>query len=166
MEEGASFSGDILSQHSFGEAMRAASRLFAACDTKWPDFLLPTAQRQLVDDLLRLCLHLRRVSEASSKKIDRQIKGHSLGMTRDFSKHQGDLWTAINRVVHHHSLEPVLFTDANFFASGNEVMAGHLIADVEVTSDRGTCLINIAGLAIACTNELGKQSLTPKKVFD
>ena len=149
MSNATTFNGDMLSQHSFSEAMHAASRLFAACDTKWRDFLLPTAQQQLVDDLLRLCLHLRRVSEASTKRINRQIGNRDMGVARSFDDHEANLWTAINRVVHHHNLEPITIIQEDFYRSRNKVMAGHLIADVKVTSDRGSSLINVAGLAIA-----------------
>lgn len=159
------FDGDSLSQHSFGEALHAAGRLLAASDTKWPDFLIPVGQEQLVDDLLRVCLHLRRVSEASSKKISRKIENMPLGIQRDFSKFESDLWTAINRIVHHHRLKPVIFTQHDFYRSGNLPLAGHLIADVEVESDRGSSMINIAGFTIACVNELGEQSVSPTRIF-
>lgn len=161
-----SFQGDVLSQHSFGEALGAAARLFSSSDTKWPDFLVPTAQEQLVDDLIRLSLHLRRVVETSSKKVTTKISPILMGLARDDTTFETDLWVAINRVVHHHRLTPKLFTQGDFYRAGNVPMAGHLIADIEVESDRGSSLVNIAGFAVACVNELGAQSVTPRRVFD
>ncbi len=159
------FVGDVISQHSFGEALSATARMIAGCDTKWPDFLLPTAQVQLLDNLLSVSLHLRRVCEASSKKMKTQIINEDFKLNRDFSDFETDLWTAVNRIVHHHKLSPQILSQRDFYQTDNKTMASHLIADVEVESDRGVSRINVAGFAVACTNELGAQSVTPRKVF-
>jgi hypothetical protein len=156
---------EIVSEHSYARAMEAAARLFSMSETKWPDFYLPLAKNLLVDELLTVALHLRRISEVSSGKMVAKIQNMSLNVPRDFTHFETDLWTAINRIVHHHSLNPQVITDYSFYRSDNEPMAGHLIADISVMSDRGESRINIAGFAIAVTNELGRLSRTPKKVF-
>jgi hypothetical protein len=156
---------EILNEHSYVQAMESAARLFAMSDTKWPDFYLPLAKNLLVDELLTVSLHLRRISEVSTGKMQAKIHNMSLNQPRDFAHFETDLWTAINRIVHHYSLTPFIITDSNFYRSDNEPMAGHLIADISVMSDRGESWINIAGFAIAVTNELGRLSRTPKKVF-
>jgi len=145
--------------------MHAAARLFSASDTKWPDFLVGVAKEQLIDDLIMLALHLRRVVEVSSKKMTSKISNMDLGVPRDFSAFEVDLWTAVNRIVHHHKLEPIAITQPDFYRADNKPVAGHLLADIEVTSDRGTSRINLAGFAIACVNELGVQSVTPKRIM-
>ncbi len=156
---------DALRQHSYGKAIHSTSRLFACCDTKWPEFYLETGTNHLIDDLLQCAIHLRRMSEFAKKKIVRRIEPRDLGVARDFSNFESDLWNAINRIVHHHRLTPIVFAQPDFYHSGNTTMPGYLIADVEVESDRGISFINIAGFAIAATNELGELALKPKKVF-
>ena len=152
---------EALRQHSYIEAMDAVSRLFASCDTKWPDFYLQTAINHLIDDLLRASLHLRRLSEFKKKKINRKIVPKDFGIKRDFSTYENDFWIAINRVVHHKTLEPIIYSQADFYTSGALPMPGHLIADVRIESDRGTSTVNVAGFAIAATNELGELSTVP-----
>jgi hypothetical protein len=154
-----------LRQHSYAEAMEAVSRLFSSCDTKWPDFLLNTGINHLIDDLLQSSLHLRRMSEFSNKKIVRKIQPMDFGVKRDFSKFENDFWSAINRIIHHRKLEPIIFTQDDFYNSENKPMPGRLLADVKVESDRGISFINVAGFAVAATNELGELSVKPQKVF-
>ena len=151
---------DAFAQHSAHEAMHACARLFAASDTKWFDLILPTAIQQLLDDCLLLSLHLRRLSEFSGKKIRREIVNMALGIERDFSAHETNLWRCINRLIHHTRLEPVIFTQDDFYKSGSLPMSGHLVADLRVESDQGWSTINLAGFAIACSNELGEQLLS------
>lgn len=165
MGEGPIFVGDVVAQHSYGQAMQASGRLFAFCDTKWPDFLLGMARGQLIDDLISLSLHLRRVVEGSSKKMTTKIVNMDLGFKRDFSGFEVDLWAAVNRIVHHHRLEAVVLTQGDFYRADDRPVAGHLFADIEVFSDRGTRKINLAGFAVACVNELGVQSVTPRRIF-
>jgi hypothetical protein len=74
-------------------------------------------------------------------------------------------WNAINRIVHHHMLTPIIFAQPDFYRSGNSTMPGYLIADVKVKSDLGISFINVAGFAVAATNELGELALKPQKVF-
>ena len=156
---------DALRQHSYAEAMDAASRLFACCDTKWPDFYLQTGVNHLIDDLLRTSLHLRRLSEFKKKKIDRKIVPKDFGIKRDFASFESDFWTALNRIIHHKKLEPIIFTQSDFYSAGTSSMPGHLIADVRIESDRGISMVNVAGFAIAATNELGELSTIPQKVL-
>ena len=94
-----------------------------------------------------------------------KIINMDLGVQRSFSDFELDLWTAVNRIVHHHKLEPIVFTQGDFYRAENKPMPGHILADVEITSDRGTSKINIAGFAIACVNELGVQSVTPRRII-
>ena len=156
---------EALRQHSYAEAMDAASRLFACCDTKWPDFYLQTGINHLIDDLLRTSLHLRRLSEFKHKKIDRKIVPRDFGIKRDFSTYENDFWVALNRVIHHKKLEPVIFSQGDFYSAGSSSMPGHLIADVRIESDRGISMVNVAGFAVAATNELGELSTVPQKVL-
>ena len=72
----------VFSQHSFHEGMHACARLFAACDTKWFDMMLPVAVQQLLDDALMVSIHLRRLSEATGKKIRQTIDNRDLGIPR------------------------------------------------------------------------------------
>ena len=105
------------------------------------------------------------MSEFSNKKIVRKIEPRDLGVPRSFSDFESDLWNAVNRIIHHHTLTPVTFAQPDFYRAGNAVMPGYLIADVRVKSDRGVSLVNVAGFAIAATNELGEFALKPQKVF-
>jgi hypothetical protein len=156
---------EALQQHSYIEAMASSSRLFACCDTKWPDIYIQTGINHLIDDLLNTSLHLRRLSEFKQKKIDRKITPKDFGVTRSFKDFESDFWTALNRIIHHKKLEPVVYSQHDFYASGKDAMAGHLIADVIVESDRGVSKINVAGFAIAATNELGELSKNSQKAL-
>ena len=156
---------EALRQHSYAEAMDAASRLFACCDTKWPQFYLQTGINHLIDDLLRTSLHLRRLSEFKQKKIDRKIVPKDFGIDRKFDAFELDFWTAMNRVIHHKKLEPIVYSQPDYYSSGSSPMAGHVIADVRIESDRGISMVNVAGFAIAATNELGELSTVPQKVL-
>ncbi len=156
---------EAVRQHSYYEARGAASRLFACCDTKWPQFYLQTGTTHLIDDLLRVSLHLRRLSEFKNKKIDRKIVPKNFGIKRIFDNFEQDFWIALNRIIDHKKLEPIIYSQADYYTSGSSQMAGHLIADIKIESDRGISSINIAGFAIAATNQLGELSIFPKKVF-
>jgi len=101
----------------------------------------------------------------SNKKIVRKIEPRDLGVPRNFSDFESDLWNAVNRIIHHHTLTPVTFAQPDFYHAGNGAMPGYLIADVRVKSDRGVSIVNVAGFAIAATNELGELALKPQKVF-
>jgi len=94
-----------------------------------------------------------------------KIDDLDLGIPRDFSDFEVDLWTAVNRIVHHHKIDPVIFAQTDFYRAENKTVAGHLLADLKVTSDRGVSKINVAGFAIACVNELGVQSVTPRRII-
>ena len=156
---------EALRQHSYSAAMDATSRLFACCDTKWPQFYLQTGINNLIDDLLQSSLHLRRLGEFKNKKINRQIELNDFGISRSFDNFEPDFWTAMNRIIHHKKLEPIIFTQSDFYKRGAEPMAGYLIADVRIESDRGISMVNVAGFAAAATNELGEMSTIPQKVL-
>jgi hypothetical protein len=156
---------EALRQYSYSAAMDATSRLFACCDTKWPQFYLQTGINHLIDDLLQTSLHLRRLSEFKHKKIDRKIVPRDFGVKRKFDGFESDFWTAMNRIIHHKKLDPIVFTQPDFYSSGPSPMPGHLVADVRIESDRGVSMVNVAGFAIAATNELGELSIVPQKVM-
>ena len=152
----------VFSQHSFHEAMHACARMFAASDTKWFDLLVPVAVQQLMDDTLLLSLHLRRVSEFTGKRVRRTVDNLPLGVARDFSQHETNLWRCINKVIHHRRLDPIVLSQRDFYRANEQPVAGHLISDIKVESDEGTSIINVAGFSVACANELGEQMLSEK----
>ncbi len=155
----------IFRLRSFHEAKDAVCRLFAACDTKWPDVLMPTAIQLLEDDVLTASLHLRRCSEISGKRVSRFIQPLDFGIQRDFSGYETNLWRAINAIVHHHTLEVLPFTQDDFYRADDRPMRGHIIADLKVVSDQGRRLINIAGFSVACVNEIGCQMSQAQKAI-
>jgi len=114
------------------------------------------AQNQLLDDTIGLALHLRRYAEISGEKIRARVIPQSLGISgRRFDDHERDLWVCINRIVHHHTMKPRILVDEAMYQADGAPMAGYLISDLEVTSNRGVTLVNIAGLAVAAMNEIG-----------
>jgi hypothetical protein len=147
-------------EHALTQSLEATARMFASCDTKWPEIMIGLAQNQLIDDAIGLALHLRRYSEISGEKIRAELVPLSLGIAgRNFNGHERDLWTSINRIVHHHAMKPHVLVDEAMFRADGAPMAGYLISDLEVTSDRGKSLINVAGLAVAAMNEIGGRIL-------
>jgi hypothetical protein len=156
---------EVFRLRSFYEAKDAICRLFAACDTKWPDVLVPTAIELIEQDILAASLHLRRCSEISTKRVSRTIEPIDFGIERDFSRYESNLWRAINAIVHHHRIEAKTITQDDFYTSDRGPMRGHVIADVKVESDQGTRLINVAGFAVACVNEIGAQMSSAKKAM-
>jgi hypothetical protein len=156
---------DVFRLRSFYEAKEAICRLFAACDTKWPDILMPTAIEMMENDILTASLHLRRCSEISAERVTREIESIDFGISRGFSEYERNLWRAINAVVHHHSIEVIIYTQDDFYRSDDALMRGHLIADAKVKSAQGTRLINVAGFAVACVNEIGAQMSHAKRAI-
>ncbi len=61
----------------------------------------------------------------------------------------------MGRVIHHSSMTPFILRDENYYSASSTPIPAYLVCDVEVVSDRGTIRVNIPGLAIAATNELG-----------
>ncbi|MES2915533.1 MAG: hypothetical protein V4753_10480 [Pseudomonadota bacterium] len=110
------------------------------------------------DDLLISALNLRRV-------VERETTGSLSEVTPLFTDLSGkpatdyekSLWVILGRIVHHEMMEPVILKDNNYFSGSSGKIAGFLVCDVKVKSDRGSILVNVPGFAIAAANELGRQ---------
>ncbi|MCP3971880.1 MAG: hypothetical protein GY717_16470 [Rhodobacteraceae bacterium] len=147
-----------LLETSHSRALTATNRLFAFSDTKWTDFLLPDALRQLDDEILACALNLRRVLEQKKGRDLSPIVPHFNKFSgRPSTDYDADLWRVLGRIVHHEVLEPTIIKDAEFFGTPESgLIPGFQITDILVTSDRGQSRVDIAGLAFASANELGK----------
>ena len=144
-----------LLQSSHARALSAATRLFAFCDTKWTDFLLPGALAQLDEDILALAINLRRVLEATGQKISNEITPHFHAYAGySEGEYDRDLWRVLGRLVHHQNLEPTIIEDPEFYGP-DERISGYMVTDMLVTSDHGKSRVDLAGLAFSAANELG-----------
>lgn len=159
MNERLSLPRSDIRRKSFDRALDVATRLFAACDTKWPELLLPTALEQLESDLLELSLNCRRVLEHSEHVKLTQISPLFTELSGiSASECETSSWKSMGMIIHHQVIEPLLLTDHNFYKRGEtRRMSGTMVANVRVTSDRGTIVVNVPGLAIAVANDLGQQ---------
>lgn len=147
-----------LRQSSYVRALGAFTRLFAFSDTKWPELLLPSALRQMEDDLLIGALNLRRVVERSATGSLSEVVPRFTELTgKAAAEYEKSLWVILGRIVHHEMMEPAILRDDNYYSGSAGKIAGFLVCDVKIESDRGSILVNVPGFAIAAANELGRQ---------